>query len=62
MGGILLSKMSASRIKSSKGKVSNLKCALMSKFLVSLAGALLLVLIHKLNVPEKYEEAIIFIV
>lgn len=62
LGGILLSKMSASRIKSSKGKVRNLRCVLISMFSISLFGSLLLIMIDEISVSPGYIELIIFIV
>lgn len=64
LGGILLSKMSASRIKSSKGKVRNLRCVLVSMFTLSLLGSLLLIVVEKkgVNLTQGYVEIIIFIV
>ena len=63
LGGILLSKMSASRIKSSKGKVRNLRCVFVSMYAVSLTGSLLLIVINKFDkLGQGYVEVIIFIV
>ena len=62
LGGILLSKMSASRIKSSKGKVRNLRCVLISMFSIALFGSLLLIIIDYKSVSAGYIELIIFIV
>ena len=39
----MLSRMSASTIKSSKGKVRNLKCVFISMYFVALIGSLLLI-------------------
>ena len=49
MGGILLSKMSTSRIKTSKGKVRNLRCVFISMFSISLIGSLLLIMVQKIT-------------
>ena len=62
LGGILLAKMSTSRIKSSKGKISNLKCVFITMYSISLFGSIILIFIHKYEVPLQYEEVIIFIV
>lgn len=63
LGGILLSKMAASRIKSSKGKVRNLRCVFASMYSVSLFGSLLLIVVNQIeNLKQGYVEVIIFIV
>ena len=43
LGGMMLSRMAASTIKSSKGKVRNLKCVFISMYFVSLIGSLFLI-------------------
>ena len=43
LGGMMLSRMAASTIKSSKGKVRNLKCVFISMYFVSLLGSLFLI-------------------
>ena len=48
LGGILLSRMAASRIKSSKGKVRNLRCVFASMYAVSLTGSLLLIVVNQI--------------
>ena len=64
LGGILLSKMSTSRIKSSKGKVRNLRCVFVTMFSISLLGSLLLIIVDKdgAKITQSYVEIIIFIV
>ena len=42
-GGLLLAKISSTRIKSSKGKLRNLKGVLVSMFSISFVGSLLLI-------------------
>lgn len=58
----MLSRMSTTRIKSSAGKVRNLKCALISMFSTALAGSLLLILVKRIELGQNYVEVIIFIV
>ena len=63
LGGILLTRMAHSRIKSSKGKVSNLRCVFASMYAVSLTGSLLLIVVNQIkDLGEGYIEVIIFIV
>lgn len=63
LGGILLSRMAASRIKSSKGKVSNLRCVFASMYSVSFIGSLLLIVVNRFeDLRQGYVEVIIFIV
>ena len=59
-----MSKMSASRIKSSKGKVRNLRCVFVTMFAISLFGSLLLIMLDKdgNKLTQGYVEIIIFIV
>ena len=59
-----MSKMSASRIKSSKGKVRNLRCVFVTMFAISLFGSLLLIIVDKdgVKLTQGYVEIIIFIV
>ena len=63
LGGIMLTRMSNSRIKSSKGKVRNLKCVFVSMYAVSLTGSLLLLVVGAVDtLGTAYVEVIIFIV
>ena len=59
-----MSKMSASRIKSSKGKVRNLRCVFVTMFSISLFGSFLLIIVDKdgVKLTQGYVEVIIFIV
>ncbi len=61
-GGLLLSKISSTRIKSSKGKLRNLKCVFVTMFTISLAGSLLLIAVQKASLSQGYIEVIIFVV
>ena len=59
LGGMMLSRMAASTIKSSKGKVRNLKCVFISMYFVSLFASLLLIPHTK---HDRLKNFIVFVV
>ena len=58
LGGMMLSRMAASTIKSSKGKVRNLKCVFISMYFVSLLGSLFLIP----NINDGVKNFFVFVV
>ena len=62
LSGIFLSKMSASRIRSSAGRIRNLRCVFVTLSSFKLGGTLLLIIMHKMTIPQGYIEFFMFIV